>query len=126
MYLELVYNGHEQEAKAFIDKFGSSQETFYQSDIHKLAYITKKQHMIGSELMENFQTSQFTVRMSRDTYGQLRQLKKNLSHHDSILWSIIQEHLYLDVYEGLARNKKQIDYTSGTSITVYIYTVDDA
>lgn len=47
--------------------------------------------MIGSELMENFQTSQFTVRMSRDTYSQLRQQKKFLSERKhAILWNIIQ------------------------------------
>ncbi len=33
-----------------------------------------------------------------------------------ILWNIIQEHLYLDVYEGIARNKRQIDATSGGMI----------
>ena len=34
----------------------------------------------------------------------------------SVLWNIIQEHLYLDIYEGIARNKKQIDATSGGMI----------
>jgi transcription initiation factor TFIID subunit 5 len=29
------------------------------------------------------------------------------------VWNIIQEHLYLDVYEGIARNKKQISATAG-------------
>ena len=29
------------------------------------------------------------------------------------MWNIIQEHLYLDVYEGIARNKKQIAATAG-------------
>jgi transcription initiation factor TFIID subunit 5 len=29
------------------------------------------------------------------------------------VWNIIQEHLYLDVYEGIARNKKQIAATAG-------------
>ncbi len=73
--------------------------------------------MIGSELMENFQTSQFTVRMSRDTYSQLRQQKKFLAERKhAILWNIIQEHLYLDVYEGIARNKKQISATTGGMI----------
>ena len=63
----------------------------FQEDIKKLSYITKRQHMIGSELMENFQTSQFTVRMSRDTYSQLRQQKKFLSERKhAILWNIIQ------------------------------------
>merc|ERR1711983_659024 len=79
MYLELVYNGHETAAKEFIGNFGPKQESFYQDDIKKLSYITKRGHMRGSELMENFRTSQFTVRMSRDTYTQLRQQKKFLS-----------------------------------------------
>ena len=30
-----------------------------------------------------------------------------------MVWNIIQEHLYLDVYEGIARNKKQIAATAG-------------
>ena len=72
MYLELVYNGHEAEAKAYIDEFGPQQEPFYQDDIKKLSFIIKREHMKSSELMENFRTSQFTVRMSRDTYTQLR------------------------------------------------------
>ena len=79
MYLELVYNGHEEPAKEFITNFGPRQENFYQDDIKKLSYITKREHMGGSELMENFRTSQFTVRMSRDTYTQLRQQKKAIS-----------------------------------------------
>ncbi len=115
MYLELVYNGHERQALSFIRKFGPLQEPFYASDIQKLGYITKKLHMSGSELMENFQTSQFTVRLSRDSYSQMRQqLRKSMSEKKhTILWNIIQEHLYLDVYEGLPRNKRQIDATSG-------------
>ena len=114
MYLELVYNGHEAAAKDFIADFGPKQESFYQEDIKKLSYITKREHMRGSELMENFRTSQFTVRMSRDTYTQLRQLKKLLSERKhAVLWNIIQEHLYLDVYEGIARNRSQINATAG-------------
>lgn len=73
--------------------------------------------MKGSELMENFRTSQFTVRMSRDTYTQLRHQKKFMSEKKhSVLWNIIQEHLYLDVYEGIARNKQQIVATAGGMI----------
>merc|ERR1712018_1125784 len=94
--------------------YGPKQEPFYQEDIKKLSYITKREHMKGSELMENFRTSQFTVRMSRDTYTQLRQLKKLLSERKhAVLWNIIQEHLYLDVYEGIARNRGQINATAG-------------
>ena len=114
MYLELVYNGHENEAKKYVAEFGQKQEPFYQDDIKKLSYITKQEHMKGSELMENFRTSQFTVRMSRDTYTQLRQQKKFMAEKKhAVLWNIIQEHLYLDVYEGIARNKQQIVATAG-------------
>ena len=114
MYLELVYNGHEGAAKEFIAKFGPRQESYYQEDIKKLSFVTKKDHMRGNELMENFNTSQFTVRMSRDTYTQLRQQKKHLSEKKhTLLWNVIQEHLYLDVYEGLPRSKNQIDSTAG-------------
>ena len=114
MYLELVYNGHEQAAKEFIAKFGPRQESYYQEDIKVLSFVTKKEHMKGNELMENFNTSQFTVRMSRDTYTQLRQQKKHLSEKKhTLLWNVIQEHLYLDVYEGLPRSKNQIDSTAG-------------
>lgn len=114
MYLELVYNGHEAAARAFVAAFGPQQEPFHQGDIKKLSYITKREHMKGSELMENFRTSQFTVRMSRDTYTQLRQQRKYMAEKKhSILWTIISEHLYLDVYEGIARNKQQIVSTVG-------------
>ncbi len=30
MYLELVYNGHEEAAKKFVSEYGAMQETFYQ------------------------------------------------------------------------------------------------
>ncbi|CAB4066849.1 TAF5 [Lepeophtheirus salmonis] len=93
MYLELVYNGHEGAAMEFIKTFGSKQESFYEEDVQKLSYMTKPRHMRGSELIENFQTAQFTVRMSRDTYTQLRKATEEI--------------------HGIARNKKQIAATSG-------------
>ena len=97
--------------QAYIEEFGPQQEPFYQEDIKKLSYITKREHMKGSELMENFRTSQFTVRMSRDTYTQLRHQRKFMSEKKhAVLWNVIQEHLYLDVYEGIARNKQQVHY----------------
>ncbi len=43
MYLELVYNRHEQAAQKFVERFGKMQESFFQEDIKKLSYITKKQ-----------------------------------------------------------------------------------
>lgn len=111
MYLELVYNEHELQAIKFMEKFGREQEGYYADDIQKLSYLTKKEHMKGNEFMDGFRSGQFTVRMSRDTYNFLKrhvQDKKN-----TVLQNIIQEHLYLDVYEGITRAKVQVDSTAG-------------
>ncbi|XP_055946125.1 transcription initiation factor TFIID subunit 5-like [Argiope bruennichi] len=114
MYLELVYNEHEAQAKYFMEKFGPEQEEYYQDDIKKLSCLTKKEHMKGNELMDSFRSGQFTVRMSRDTYNFL---KRHLQDkRNTVLQNIIQEHLYLDVYEGISRTKQQIDNTAGALI----------
>ncbi|GFR14714.1 transcription initiation factor TFIID subunit 5 [Trichonephila clavata] len=114
MYLELVYNEHEAQAKYFMDKFGPEQEEYYQDDIKKLSFLTKKEHMKGNEFMDSFRSGQFTVRMSRDTYNFL---KRHLQDkRNNVLQNIIQEHLYLDVYEGISRTKQQIDSTAGALI----------
>jgi len=54
MYLELVYNGHEEYAIRFMDKFKDSQESYYQDDIKKISYVTKREHMRGNELADTF------------------------------------------------------------------------
>lgn len=114
MYLELVYNGHAQQAVKFMDKFGKEQEMYYKEDIDKLACVTKREHMKGNELMDNFRSSHFTVRMSRDTYAFLKRHLQDKK--ETVLLNIIQEHLYLDVYEGVPRNKQQIDATAGAMV----------
>lgn len=49
--------------------------------------------------------------MSRDTVSIL---KRHLNEKDhSVLLNIIKNHLYLDMYEGVARNKDQIEITAG-------------
>lgn len=37
-----------------MDKFGLEQEAYYQEDIDKLGCVTKREHMKGNELMDNF------------------------------------------------------------------------
>lgn len=54
MYLEMIYNNHESEAAKFMERFASEQEDYYQDDLKKVSFITKKEHMKGSDLMENF------------------------------------------------------------------------
>ncbi|KAJ8916111.1 hypothetical protein NQ315_004478 [Exocentrus adspersus] len=111
MYLELVYNGHTEKAVALMKKFGPEQDSYYQDDLKKLALVMKPDHMNGNELADTFKSNQFIIRISRDT---LSLLKRHLNDKKaSVLLNIIQEHLYFDMYEGVARNKKQIDATSG-------------
>ncbi|KAG1651336.1 Transcription initiation factor TFIID subunit 5 [Nymphon striatum] len=111
MYLELVYNEHEAQAFRFMEKFSAEQESYHQDDIKRLSTVKKKEHMKGTELIDNFKTSQFTIRMSRDSCAFL---KKHLQEKkQNVLLNIIQEHLYLDIYEGITRSKQQVDATAG-------------
>lgn len=54
MYLELVYNGHEEQAIKFMDKFSGDQEIYFQDDLRRLALVTKKEHMKSNELADTF------------------------------------------------------------------------
>lgn len=111
MYLELVYNGHEEVSKAFLKKLGPLQEDYYQEDVHKLSLVTSRDHMTGYQIMDNFRSSQFTVRMSRDTYSHL---KRYLTERGGgPVPRIIHDRLYLDVYEGVPRTRKQVLLTAG-------------
>ncbi len=111
MYIELVYNGHEEQAKELMERFGPQQEYYYQDDLKRLAMITKREQMSGNDLIDTFKSNEFIIRISRDT---LSLLKRHM--HDkkaSVVMNIINEHLYFDLYEGMARNKKQCDATAG-------------
>jgi transcription initiation factor TFIID subunit 5 len=111
MYIELVYNGHEAQAKSLMEKFGPEQEYFYQEDIKRLSMATKKDQMSENDIMDTFKSNEFIVRISRDT---LSLLKRHLHEKKAnTVLSILNEHLYFEMYEGMARNKKQCNATSG-------------
>ncbi|XP_076756911.1 TATA-box binding protein associated factor 5 isoform X2 [Xylocopa sonorina] len=114
MYLELVYNNHSEEAKQLLEKFGGNLEGYYQNDLKRLSNVTKRDQMSGNELTDTFKSNQFIIRMSRDTLSILKRHLQEKKH--SVLLNIIQEHLYFDMYEGVARNKQQIDATSGAVV----------
>ncbi|KAH3747761.1 hypothetical protein DPMN_182191, partial [Dreissena polymorpha] len=111
MYLELVYNNHEHHAREFYMRFHGDQEWYYSEDLSKLATVTKQEHMAGSQIMENFKSSKFVLKMSRDSYTHLKRYlqEKQLK----TLLNIIQEHLFIDVFDGVPRTKLQIDLASG-------------
>uniref|UniRef100_G1KD54 Transcription initiation factor TFIID subunit 5 n=1 Tax=Anolis carolinensis TaxID=28377 RepID=G1KD54_ANOCA len=112
MYLELVYNGHENEAKSFFEKFHGDQECYYNDDLRVLSSLTKKEHMRGNETMLDFRTSKFVLRISRDSY---QLLKRHLQEkQNNQIWNIVQEHLYIDIFDGMPRSKQQIDAMVGS------------
>ncbi|RMC11430.1 hypothetical protein DUI87_11549 [Hirundo rustica rustica] len=112
MYLELVYNQHESEAKSFFERFHGDQECYYQDDLRVLSSLTKKEHMRGNETMLDFRTSKFVLRISRDSY---QLLKRHLQEkQNNQIWNIVQEHLYIDIFDGMPRSKQQIDAMVGS------------
>uniref|UniRef100_A0A8C6KCP0 TAF5 RNA polymerase II, TATA box binding protein (TBP)-associated factor n=1 Tax=Nothobranchius furzeri TaxID=105023 RepID=A0A8C6KCP0_NOTFU len=112
MYLELVYNNNESVAKAFFEKFSGDQECYYEQDLRILSSLTKKEHMKGNETLLDFRTSKFVLRISRDSY---QLLKRHLQERqNNQIWNIIQEHLYIDIFDGMPRSKSQIDAMSGS------------
>lgn len=70
--------------------------------------------MAESQLMQNFRSGQYTVRMCKDTYNALKRYlsdKRNASVNN-----IIQENIFVDVYEGIARSRQQVEAVSGSAM----------
>lgn len=111
MYLELLYNSHENNARQFFMKHSQDLEDFHSEDLMKLSTMTKKEHMEGNELMMVFHSSEFVIKMSRDSYQMLKRYitDKNLQ----LISTIIQDHIFVDVFDGLPRTRNQIHSTSG-------------
>lgn len=68
--------------------------------------------MKGNETMLDFRTSKFVLRISRDSY---QLLKRHLQEkQNNQIWNIVQEHLYIDIFDGMPRSKQQIDAMVGS------------
>lgn len=93
-------------------RFSGDQECYYEDDLRVLSGLTKKEHMRGNETLLDFRTSKFVLRISRDSY---QLLKRHLQERqNNQIWNIIQEHLYIDIFDGMPRSKSQIDAMSGS------------
>lgn len=111
MYIELICNSHEDQAAKLMARFGPEQQYYYQDDLKRLAMVTKKEQMTGNDITDTFKSNEFIIRISRDT---LSLLKRHLHEKKaSVILNIVTEHLYFDLYEGVARNKTQCEATSG-------------
>ncbi|KAK3780084.1 hypothetical protein RRG08_046146 [Elysia crispata] len=113
MYLELVYNGHQWNASQFYSRFWQDQDEHRHEDLARLTSVRQKEHMVGSDnqLLESFKTSKFILRMSRDSYTHLKRhlQEKRLSP----LLTIVQDHLFIDVFDGVPRTQQQIQASGG-------------
>lgn len=93
-------------------RFSGDQECYYQDDLRVLSSVSKREHMRGNETLLDFRTSKFVLRISRDSY---QLLKRHLQERqNNQIWMIIQEHLYIDIFDGMPRSKSQIDAMSGS------------
>lgn len=120
MYLELVCSDHKDQAVSFMKQFGKQQEFCYSEDINKLSLVTKREHFsMYNNIIECFRGSQqlYTIRLSRDSHSYLKRFLQDKSQTSSskatILVNIIQEHLLIDVYDGLTRSKVNVEAVSG-------------
>ncbi|XP_037085712.1 transcription initiation factor TFIID subunit 5-like [Pollicipes pollicipes] len=111
MYLELVYNNHPAEAASFMTAFGGEQEDFFQADVQRLSHVTRREHMQENELIQHFRSNQYTVRMCRDSYVMLKRHLTEKQH--SLLTGLVQDHLLMDVFEGVPRGRQLIQHTAG-------------
>lgn len=105
---------HELRLLAFFStsRFSGDQECYYEDDLRILSSLTKREHMRGNETLLDFRTSKFVLRISRDSY---QLLKRHLQERqNNQIWNIIQEHLYIDIFDGMPRSKSQIDAMSGS------------
>lgn len=62
----------------------------------------------------NYSTNEFTIRISRDTLSLLKRYLQE--RRQSVVQNIIDERLYFDIYEGVARTKQQIEATGGAML----------
>lgn len=70
--------------------------------------------IVLNTILYRYRANEFIIRMSRDTLTLLKRHLQEKKH--SVLLNIVQEHLYFDMYEGVARNKQQIEATAGAMV----------
>ncbi|KAL1458121.1 hypothetical protein WDU94_008292 [Cyamophila willieti] len=114
MYIELVYNGHGDQATEMLEKHILDHEPHYREDLTKLSTVKKRDHIRDNEIAETFRSTEFIIRMSRDTLALLKRHLQDKKH--TVLLNIVQEHIYFDMYEGGARSKAHIGSVSGGMI----------
>ncbi|VDP26929.1 unnamed protein product [Echinostoma caproni] len=99
------------EAKKFLETFRKYQEDFYQSDITLLAHITDPDQLLLNPLVESFRSSEFFVSVANSSYTLLRHFLQQ--NGLSIIQSVLNEQLSVEVIEGPPRTRLQLDVRRG-------------
>jgi len=111
MYLELVYNGHVTEAVTLMQECAHFQESYHMADMYTVSLVKKRSQMSHQSLLTTLLSSQYTVRMAKDS---LQHLKRFLADRCSgPIARIVQDRLTLEVYEGPPRSKQLLGSTQG-------------
>ncbi|CAB0043909.1 unnamed protein product [Trichogramma brassicae] len=116
MYLEMVYLNYSKEAQSLLEKHSRGIEDYYQTELQQLSHVTKREHLVENELANTFDKQQFNIRISRDALSILKRFLGEQKPNNLLLMKIVSAHVNLDIYEGVARNKTQIEATSGSLI----------
>ena len=91
---------------------GRSLNDYIEKCLFKITETGSMEIRKGNETMLDFRTSKFVLRISRDSY---QLLKRHLQEkQNNQIWNIVQEHLYIDIFDGMPRSKQQIDAMGGS------------
>lgn len=112
-YIKLLVNNYESEARNFYNEFakGFGEDSPYIEDIRRLATVTNKKQLAQNDVITTFKVRHFIIRMTRDS---LLSLKRHINDRNiQVLIDILEDHLFIDQFDGLPRTREQIDAVSG-------------
>jgi transcription initiation factor TFIID subunit 5 len=112
-YIKLLVNNYDIEARNFYNEFakGFGEDSPYIEDIRRLATVTNKKQLAQNDVITTFKVRHFIIRMTRDS---LLSLKRHINDRNiQVLIDILEDHLFIDQFDGLPRTREQIDAVSG-------------
>ncbi|XP_014222375.2 transcription initiation factor TFIID subunit 5-like [Trichogramma pretiosum] len=126
MYLEMVYLNYSEEAQSLLEKHSRGIEDYYQTELQQLSHVTKREHLVENELANTFNKQQFNRRISRDALSILKRFLSEGKPNNLLLMKIVSANINFDIYEGVPRNKTQIEATFGSLIGEVSRTANEA
>lgn len=113
IYLELVLGNQPKLAREFYEKYKGQQEG-REEDINELMTITSKEALQINTTFSHFRSNKYVVRMCKDSFNCLLSHLQDNSH--VLLLNLINLHLFVDVFDGLPKQPKQLALSNSTLI----------